>query len=157
MPAYEEPPVLPGGSFFEDFSFICSPGGGWAARATEMGVNSCKWVCLAKRERKIPLGCQTRWFPRGLPALGRNGTGNPSPTVLGLCLSVECTKAGLGCIFARGKNRGSPPSSRRRQGSPGALHLDYSSPRRRPKEKGHPFGCPFLLVREAGLEPACPE
>jgi len=21
-----------------------------------------------------------------------------------------------------------------------------------PKEKGHPFGCPFLLVREAGLE-----
>ena len=55
MPAYEEPPVLPGGSFFEDFSFICSPGGGWAARATEMGVNSCKWVCPAKRKRKIPL------------------------------------------------------------------------------------------------------
>ena len=35
---------------------------------------------------------------------------------------------GLVCIFAIGADKGSPPSSRRRQQSTGLLHLDYSSP-----------------------------
>ena len=51
------------------------------------------------------------------------------------------------------ENKGSPPSSRRRQRSP-ALHLHYSSPPRIRKNEAHPFGWTSLfLVAEAGLEP----
>ena len=44
-----------------------------------------------------------------------------------------------------------------KQMSTGNLHLDGVTFLSKAKIKGHPNGCPFILVGEAGLEPARPQ
>ena len=55
-------------------------------------------------------------------------------------------------LLPTGADRGSPTSSRRRQQSPGLLHLDYSSPSVY-KNMGKAKAFPIFLVRRKGLEP----
>ena len=59
---------------------------------------------------------------------------------------------GLVCIFADGKNRGSPPSSRRRQRS-SALHLYYSSPVPCKRKTAIANAIAVFLAGAQGLEP----
>ena len=54
----------------------------------------------------------------------------------------------------KGRNRGFVPSSRREQGSTGALHLGSSNPSSPKAEKRHTERCVFFLVGEDGFEPS---
>ena len=54
-----------------------------------------------------------------------------------------------------------PQAKPRRRGGSAAPSIEIPKGRAalraaEPKTKGHPFGCPFVLVREAGVEPARP-
>ena len=51
------------------------PGGGWAARSTEMGVNGCKWICMGSSEQKSSLFSGSCWKTRGFRRFGDDRLG----------------------------------------------------------------------------------
>ena len=62
----------------------------------EMDRNSCEWIVPDQNGRKIPLGDQSDWNPRGFSCFGKEKDGRPVPYKQKKRQSFDCLFGGRG-------------------------------------------------------------